>query len=152
MTAVEKNAPPNISGKLTPVQTEAGGYMHIREDMDVAEALRYGQAALDAKDARIMTTTRGGRRFPTYESNPAIERERVNSDRRLRAEVELVLKGKQPDVVIHVDTAFEKPIPVVTKPVREKYPVQFGLRLLWVRFRDWFTPKLRLLHNWLRSL
>lgn len=149
---------PGVSGQLTPVTTEAGGKMYIRENMSVAEAMAYGQAALDAKDARIITVTRKGRRFPTYESNPAIERECVESFTKLRAEVELALRGnKTADVQLAkpvadaggtVTTKVER----VTKSIREKYPVQFALRLLWVRIRDWFTPKLRLLHNWLRSL
>ena len=142
---------PGVSGKLTPVQTEHSGTMYIREGMSVAEAMAYGQAALDAKDARIGTITRQGKRFPTYETNPVIERERIETQTRLRAEVEIALKD---GLTADVRPTSERGIPrvEVVKAIRDKYPVQFQLRLLWVRLRDWLLITMEKLNRFLRRV
>jgi hypothetical protein len=145
---------PGVSGKLTSVTTDDGKTIYIREDMDVAEAMAFGQAALDAKDARLMTTTIRGRRFPTYESNPVITRETNESFTKLRAEVELALHGnKTADVqAVRSDDAQNGVRVEVTKSIREKHPIQFNIRLLWVRLRDRLLPTLERLRKFLRRI
>lgn len=135
---------PGVSGQLTGVKAEDGSAMYIR-DMDVKEALVLGQAALDAKDARIMTVTRGGKRFPTYWSNPAIERPAVVLNSRLRAEIDVVLKhGKTADV------APSSSGPIVTKPIRQKHRVLYGIARVWVPMRDNLVRLFENLAKWLR--
>jgi len=160
MSAHEVNDP-GVSGKLTPVITEDGKRIYIREGMDVREALKLGQAALDAHDKRIMTTTIGGKRFPTYESSPVIAREAARTFAAIGAEVELALKGKKPDVVIAPASGSPVSGPgipqgtvvvKVTKPIREKYPIQFNIRLLWIRLRNVLLNTLERLRKFLRRI
>lgn len=145
---------PGVSGNLTPVVADDGKVIYTRENMNVAEALAYGQAALDRHDARIATVTVGGKRFPTYETNPAIEKQRVETFTQLRAEVELALKGnKTADVQIVPSLSSQSGTRLeVTKPIREKYPVQYNLRLLWVRLRDWTLLSMERLTKFLRRI